>query len=158
MQNTFEALDNVDCSCDVVNEKCVENYWKYDCRRQEVYTLMWKWFDINSQARFSVHVIIKKNPPSLQGGKAAAIFSLQVMEVLRYEESLCQWMYKKKGMGLTFLFLLLVIYKSGCCLQLRLLTAVENNFAGEHYLNMMDCNGTVALIFWKQGSYNTTWH
>jgi hypothetical protein len=66
-------------------------------------------------------------------------------EVLRYKESLCQWMYKEKGMSLTFLILLLVIYKNGCCMHLRLLTAVEN-FAGEHSLNVMDCNGTVALI------------
>jgi hypothetical protein len=28
-------------------------------------------------------------------------------------------------------------------------TAVENNFAGD----VMDCNGTVALIFCKQGCY-----
>jgi hypothetical protein len=35
-----------------------------------------------------------------------------------------------------------------------LLTAVENNFAVEHYLNVMNCNGTVALIFWKQGFYS----
>jgi hypothetical protein len=69
------------------------------------------------------------------------------MEVLRYKESLCQWIYKEKGMSLTFLILLLVIYKNGCCVLLRLLTAVENNFAVEHYLNVMNCNGTVALIF-----------
>jgi hypothetical protein len=56
------------------------------------------------------------------------------MEVLRYKENLCQWMYKEKGMSLTFLILLLVMYKNGCCVLLRLLTAVENNFAGEHYL------------------------
>ena len=147
IQNTFEALDSVHCSCDVVNEKCVENYWKYDCRRQDMYTLMWKWF-VSSQDRFSVHVF-KKYPPSLQGRKAAAILSLKVVEVLRYKESLCQWMYEEKGMSLTFLILLLVIYKNGCCVHLRLLTAVENNFA----LDMMDCNRTIALMFWKQGSY-----
>jgi len=69
------------------------------------------------------------------------------MEVLRYKESLCQWMYKKKGRSLTYLILLLVIYENGCCVHLRLLTALENNFAGELYLNVMDCNGTVTLIF-----------
>jgi len=30
---------------------------------------------------------------------------------------------------------------------MSLLTAVENDFAGEHYLNVLDCNGTVGLIF-----------
>ena len=65
------------------------------------------------------------------------------MEVLRYKDSLCQWMYREKEMSLTFLFLLLVIYKNGCCVHLRLLTAVEDNFARD----VMDCNGTVALIF-----------
>jgi hypothetical protein len=69
------------------------------------------------------------------------------MEVLRYKESLCQWMCKEKGISLTFLFLFLVIYKNGCCVYLRLLTAAENNFAGKHYLIVMDCNGTVAVIF-----------
>ena len=121
-------MDSVLCSCAVVNEKCVKNYWKYDCRRQDVYTVIWKWFDISSQARFSVHVF--KNPPSLQGRKFDAIFSLKEMEVVRYIESLCQWMYKEKGMSLTFLILLLVIYENGCCVHLRLLTAVENNFSG----------------------------
>ena len=95
MQNTFEALDSVHCNCCVVNEKYVENFWKYDCRRQDVYTVMCMWFNINSHARFSVHIFIK----------AAAIFSLKVMEVLRYKESLCQWMFKEKGMSLTFLLL-----------------------------------------------------
>ena len=57
-------------------------------------------------------------------------------------------------MSLTFLILLLVVYKNDCCVHLRLLTAVEYNFSGEHYLSLMDYNGTVALIFWKQGSYN----
>jgi len=151
IQNTFEAVDSVLSSCDAVNEKCVENYWKYDCRRQDLYSVMWNWFDINSQARFSLYLL--KNPASLQGGKFDAILSLQVMEVLRYKESLCQGMYKEKGVSLSFLILLLVIYKNGCCLHLRLLTAVENNFAGELYLNVMDCNGTVALIFWKQDLY-----
>ena len=74
--------------CGAVNEKCVENYWKCDCRRQDVYTVMCKWFEVNTQARFSVHVF--KNPPSLQGRNVAAIFSLKVVEVLRYKESLCQ--------------------------------------------------------------------
>jgi hypothetical protein len=60
-----------------------------------------------------------------------------------YKESLCQWMYKEKGMGLTFLILLLVKYKNGCCVRLRLLTPVEKNFA----VDVIDCNGTVALIF-----------
>jgi len=50
-----------------------------------------------------VHIL--KNPPSLQGGKFEAILILEVMEVLRYKESLCQWMYKEKGMSLTFLIL-----------------------------------------------------
>jgi hypothetical protein len=40
MQNTFEAVGSVHCNYGVVNEKCVENYWKYDCRRQDVYTVM----------------------------------------------------------------------------------------------------------------------
>jgi hypothetical protein len=40
MQNIFEALESVYHNCGVVNEKCVEIYWKYDCRRQEVYTVM----------------------------------------------------------------------------------------------------------------------
>jgi len=154
IQNTFEVVGSILCSCDVVKEKCVKNYWKYDCRRQDVYTVMWKWFDINLKARFSVHIL--KNPPSLQGGKFEAILILEVMEVLRYKESLCQWMYKEKGMSLTFLILWFVIYsyKNGCCMHLRFLTASENNFAGEHYFNVMDCNGTVALIFWKQGCDN----
>jgi len=65
----------------------------------------WKWFDVRSQARFSVHVL--KNPPSLQGRNFDAIFSLKEMDVLRYKESLCQWMYKENGMSLTFLILLL---------------------------------------------------
>jgi len=69
------------------------------------------------------------------------------MEVVRYIESLCKWLYKEKGMSLTFLFLFLVIYKNDCCVHLRLLTAVENNFARKHYLNVMDFNRTVALIF-----------
>jgi hypothetical protein len=64
------------------------------------------------------------------------------MEVLRYKENLRQWMYKENGMSLTLLFLLLVIYKNSCCVHLDLLTAVEN-FAGD----VMDCKGTVALIF-----------
>ena len=129
IQNTFEAVDSVLCSCDDVNEKCVENYWKYDCRRQVVFTLMWKWLDVNSQATFSVRVL--KNPPSLEGGNFDSIFSLKIMEVLRYKESLCQWMYKEKGMSLPFLISLLVMYNNGCCVHLRLLSAVENNFAGE---------------------------
>jgi hypothetical protein len=102
---------------------------------------MLKWFNISSQARFSVHDF--KSPPSLQGRKFAAIFSLKVLEVLKYKESLCQWMYKERGKSLTFLILLLVIYKKGYCVHLRLLTAVEYNFAGD----MLHCNGTVALIF-----------
>jgi hypothetical protein len=65
------------------------------------------------------------------------------MDVSRYKESLCQWMYKEKRMSLTFSILLLVIYKNGCCVHLGLVTAVENNFAGD----VMDYNGTVALIF-----------
>jgi len=56
-------------------------------------------------------------------------------------------MYKENGMSLTFLILLLVVYKNDCCVHLRLLTAVEYNFSGEHYLSLMDYNGTVALIF-----------
>jgi hypothetical protein len=39
----------------------------------------------------------------------AAIFSLKVIEVLRYKKSLCHWMYKEKQMSLTFLIFLLVI-------------------------------------------------
>jgi hypothetical protein len=65
------------------------------------------------------------------------------MEVLRYKESLCQWMYKEKGRSLRYLILLFVVYGNGCCVHLRLLTAVEKNFAGD----VMDCNGTVVLIF-----------
>jgi hypothetical protein len=91
-------------------------------------------------------VCVLKNPPSLQGGNFDAILSLKIMEVVRYKDSLCQWMYKEKGMSLTFLISLLVIYNNGCCVHFRLLTAVENNFAGKHYLNVMDCNGTVARI------------
>ena len=74
---------------------------------------------------------VLKNPPSLQGGSFDAILSLKIMEVLRYKESLCQWMYKEKGMSLTFLISLLLIYNNGRCVHLRLLSAVENNFAGE---------------------------
>jgi len=33
MQNTFEAVDSAHCNCGVVNENCIENYWKYDRRR-----------------------------------------------------------------------------------------------------------------------------
>jgi len=69
------------------------------------------------------------------------------MEVLIYKDSLYQWMYKEKGTSLAFLISLVVIYNKGCCVHFRLLTAVENNFAGDHYLNVMDCNGTVGLIF-----------
>jgi ABC-type enterochelin transport system permease subunit len=87
------------------------------------------------------------NPPSLQRRKAAAKFSLKVMGVLRYKMSLCQWMYKEKGTSLTFLILLFVIYKNGCCVHLRLLSAVKDYCAGEHYLHVMDCNRTLALIF-----------
>ena len=43
--------------------------------------------------------------------------------------------------------LVTLIYKNGCCMHLRLLTAVENIFSGEHYLSVMDCNRTVALVF-----------
>jgi len=40
MRNTFEAVDRAHCNCGVVNEKCVENYCKSDCRRQDMYTVM----------------------------------------------------------------------------------------------------------------------
>ena len=74
---------------------------------------------------------VLKYPPSLEGGNFDAILSLKIMEVLRYKESLCQWMYKEREMSLTFLISLLVIYKNGCYVHLRVLSAVENNFAGE---------------------------
>jgi hypothetical protein len=64
------------------------------------------------------------------------------------------WIELKKGNDFNILNLVTVIYKNGCCVHLRLLTSVEKNFPGDHYLNVMVCNGTAALIFWKQGSYN----
>jgi len=90
---------------------------------------------------------IKKNPPSLQGRKAAAIFSLKEMEALRYKKKPVSVDVQRKENEFNIFILLLVIYKNGCCVHLRLLTAVENNFAAKHHLNVMDCNRTVALIF-----------
>jgi hypothetical protein len=61
---------------------------------------------------------------------------------------------QRKGNGFKFLILLLVIYINVCYVHLRLVSAVESNIAGEHCLNVMACNRTVALIFQKQGFYN----
>jgi hypothetical protein len=51
--------------------------------------------------------------------------------------------YKEKGRSLTYLILLHVIYENGCCVHLKLMTAVEKNFVGD----VTDCNGALALIF-----------
>jgi len=50
---------------------------------------------------------------------------------------------QRKGNGFNIFNLVTCNIENGCCVHLRLLTAVENNFAGD----VMDCNGTVALIF-----------
>jgi hypothetical protein len=50
---------------------------------------------------------------------------------------------QRKGNGFNIFNLVTCNIKNGCCVHLRLLTAIENNFAGD----VMDCNGTVALIF-----------
>jgi len=54
---------------------------------------------------------------------------------------------QRKGNEFNISILVTLIYKSGCCVHLRLLTAVENNFTGVHYINVMDCNGTVTLMY-----------
>jgi hypothetical protein len=57
-----------------------------------------------------VHVL--KNPLSLQGRKVAAIFSLKVMEVLRYKGSLYQWMYKENVFYCIILYSVWFRYRS----------------------------------------------
>ena len=54
---------------------------------------------------------------------------------------------QRKGKEFNIFNLVTCNIENGCCVHLRLLTALENNFAGELYLNVMDCNGTVTLIF-----------
>jgi len=50
---------------------------------------------------------------------------------------------QRKGKEFNIFNLVTCNIKNDCCVHLRLLTAVENNFA----LDVMNCNGTVALIF-----------
>jgi hypothetical protein len=50
---------------------------------------------------------------------------------------------QRKGKEFNIFNLVTCNIKNGCSVHLMLLTAVENNFV----LDVMDCNGTVALIF-----------